>query len=75
MRSSGGTNFAPPVSVVARTKATMDCLAAPSFHDGNGSAAFSAAARLAQTARMATAKTTRLNVRRKIAGFVFMADF
>src|SRR4030095_9648119 len=39
MRSSGATNFAPSVSVVALTKSTMDCLAPPSFHEGSGSCA------------------------------------
>src|SRR5207249_11712943 len=29
----------PPVSLVARTKSTMACLAGPSFHEGKGSAA------------------------------------
>ena len=33
----GGTNFGLPLSVVAWTKATMACLAGPSFHDGKGS--------------------------------------
>ena len=37
MRSSGGTNFGLPCSVVARTKSTMACLAGPSFHEGSGS--------------------------------------
>src|SRR5262249_30772021 len=31
--SSGGTNFEPPCSVVARTKSSIACLAGPSFHD------------------------------------------
>src|SRR5438045_9507501 len=37
MRSSGGTKFGPPVSVVALTKSTMACFAGPSFHEGSGS--------------------------------------
>src|SRR6516164_3516899 len=36
MRCSGGRNFELPCSVVARTKSSIACLAAPSFHDGNG---------------------------------------
>src|SRR5271165_5622011 len=57
MRSSGGTNFAPPVSVVVPTKSTMACLAGPSFHDGSGSWAW---------ARVwpARAIASRVNVRR-----------
>ena len=39
MRSSSGTNFAPPASVVTRTKSTMACFAGPSFHEGSGSLA------------------------------------
>ena len=34
MRSSGGTNFGPRLSVVALTNSTMACLAGPSFHEG-----------------------------------------
>src|SRR4029453_3246346 len=37
MRASGGTNFGPALSVVARTKSTIACLAGPSFHEGSGS--------------------------------------
>src|ERR1700742_5386281 len=33
MRSSGGTNFELPCSVVARTKSSIACFAGPSFHD------------------------------------------
>ncbi len=36
----GGTKFAPPVVVVAFTKSTMACFAAPSFHEGSGSCAW-----------------------------------
>jgi hypothetical protein len=39
MRSSGGTNFGLFLSVVVLTKSTIACFAAPSFHDGRGSAA------------------------------------
>ena len=37
MRSSGGTKSGLDLSVVAFTKSTIACLAAPSFHDGSGS--------------------------------------
>jgi hypothetical protein len=36
MRSSGGTNFGPPLVVVARTNSMIAFLAGPSFHDGSG---------------------------------------
>src|ERR1044072_9092458 len=36
MRSSGFTNLALAWSVVARTKSTIACFAAPSFHDASG---------------------------------------
>src|SRR6185295_18657108 len=38
MRSVGGTNCAPPCVVVACTKSTIAFFAAPSFHEGSGSA-------------------------------------
>ena len=37
MRSSGGTNLELALSVVAFTKSTIACFAAPSFHEGSGS--------------------------------------
>src|SRR5215471_9717265 len=38
MRSSGATKFELFLSVVALTKSTMAFFAAPSFHEGSGSA-------------------------------------
>ena len=38
MRSGGGTKSGPPSRVTRATKSTIDFLAAPSFHDGSGSA-------------------------------------
>src|SRR5262245_60905371 len=38
MRSAGGTKSGPPCAVVRATKSTIPFLAAPSFHDGKGSA-------------------------------------
>src|SRR5215472_10926741 len=35
MRSCSGTNFEPPSSAVARTKANIACFAGPSFHESN----------------------------------------
>ena len=39
MRSASGTKSGEPAFVTFATKATMDCLAVPSFHEGSGSAA------------------------------------
>ena len=39
MRSGIGTKSGKPAVVTFSTKAMMDCLALPSFHEGNGSAA------------------------------------
>ncbi len=39
MRSGTGTKSGEPGFVTFSTKAMMDCLALPSFHDGSGSAA------------------------------------
>src|SRR5439155_11837224 len=39
MRSSGGTKSGEPSFVTLATNSTMDCLAAPSFHEDNGSPA------------------------------------
>src|SRR5260221_7800609 len=36
MRSSAGTNFELPCSVVARTKSRIACFAAPSFQEASG---------------------------------------
>src|SRR5271165_3706433 len=43
MRSSGGTNFGLPLSVVVFTNSRIACFAGPSFHEGSGSAAVVAA--------------------------------
>ena len=39
IRSGGGTKSGPPSRVTRATKSTIDFFAAPSFHDGSGSAA------------------------------------
>jgi hypothetical protein len=39
MRSATGTKSAEPCFVTLSTKATIDFLAAPTFHDGSGSEA------------------------------------
>jgi hypothetical protein len=38
MRSTPGTKSGEPAAVTFVTKAIMDCLAGPSFHQSNGSA-------------------------------------
>src|SRR5678810_790633 len=44
MRSAGGTKSGAPSLVTVTTKATMDCLAGPSFQEGSGSWARTAVA-------------------------------
>jgi hypothetical protein len=43
MRSGTGTKSGEPGLVTFSTKVMMDCLAGPSFHEGNGSSAFAEA--------------------------------
>ena len=65
MRSAGGTKSGLPALVTFSTKSTMDCLAAPSFQDGSGSAACAASAsrRASQSGERTPAMDSRISGR------------
>src|SRR5262249_43518572 len=59
MRSSGGTNLALVLSVVARTNSDIAFFAAPSFHEGRGSVCGMACVLKARPATIATTEANR----------------
>ena len=59
-RWAGGTNCGLALSVVLRTNCTMASLAAPSFHDGNGSVAGAIWAQAPSSATVKASATRRL---------------
>jgi len=59
MRASRGTKSGEPSVVTLSTKAMIDAFAAPSFQDGNGSSAASAACAAARTSARATSARMR----------------
>ena len=80
MRASGGTKFGLDWSVVARTNARIASFAAPSFHDGSGSAVWacanvrgSAPARTGSAARVES--TTRRSMPRDVADVICRQPF
>ena len=74
MRSGTGTKSGEPGFVTFSTKAMMDCLALPSFHEGSGSAARAMVVVKASAPTSAAASEAGSRAVPMIVGCVWLGD-